>query len=208
MTETMMRLLTIAHKNSKRLVRLINDILDIEKIKAGKIAFDLKCVDVTSLIEQAIEANRGFAENFNVCVRFDGEHVPVFVRTDADRLIQVITNLLANAVKFSPRDGEATVAVERDAQSVRILVRDHGPGIPEDFRPRVFEKFAQADTTDTRLKGGTGLGLSIVKEIVRLLGGSVGFETPAGGGTIFHVALPRWDFVAGAGAVHRNKEVA
>jgi PAS domain S-box-containing protein len=197
LAEPTMRLLKIAHKNSERLVRLINDILDIEKIESGKIVFDLKRVDVTSLVEQAVEANRGFAEGFGVRVRFDGSPTPVFVRADSDRLVQVVTNLLSNAVKFSPRGEEVTVAIAHDAQSVRILVCDRGPGIPDDFKPRIFEKFAQADATDARQKGGTGLGLSIVKQIVALLGGAVGFEAAPGGGTVFHVALPRWE-IAGS----------
>jgi PAS domain S-box-containing protein len=200
MSEPTMRLLRIAHKNSERLVRLINDILDIEKIESGKVVFDLKRVELGALIEQSIEANRGYAEGYHVSVRFDAERTPAYVRADPDRLVQVITNLLSNAVKFSPQGEEVIVAVEPQAQTWRLTVRDRGIGIPEDFKPRIFEKFAQADATDARQKGGTGLGLSIVKQIVTLLGGAVGFDTPAGGGTVFHVDLPRWELAAGAEA--------
>ena len=119
------------------------------------------------------------------------------VRADPDRLAQVITNLLSNAIKFSPADHEVVVAIEKRTDVVRLTVRDHGPGIPVDFKPLIFEKFAQADAKDARQKGGTGLGLSIVKQIVDRLSGEVGFADALGGGTIFHVELPCWDHVAG-----------
>ena len=188
-----MRLLRIAHKNSERLVRLINDILDIEKIESGQVMFDLKRIEVRALVEQAIEANRGFADSFAVRVGLDAASVPAQVRADADRLVQVLTNLLSNAIKFSPHGANVTVAITSQAETVRISVRDRGPGIPADFKPRVFEKFAQADATDARQKGGTGLGLSIVKQIVTFLGGTVGFEDAPGGGTNFYIDLPRWE---------------
>src|SRR5262249_39125785 len=152
---------------------------------------DLERVDVRALLEQTIEANRGFAEGYQVRVVLNPGPETAFVTADADRLTQVVTNLLSNAIKFSPTEGEVELTLEQRSDEVRITVRDHGPGIPENFRPRIFEKFAQADATDARQKGGTGLGLSIVKQIVTLLGGTVGFETPADGGTMFHITLPR-----------------
>jgi CheY-like chemotaxis protein len=104
--------------------------------------------------------------------------------------MQVVTNLLSNAIKFSPAGGEVLVAIAARDGAMRISVRDHGPGIPDEFKPRIFEKFAQADASDARKKGGTGLGLSIVKQIVIRLDGQVGFEDAPGGGTIFQVDLP------------------
>jgi signal transduction histidine kinase len=193
LSEPTTRLLAIAHSNSERLVRLINDILDIEKMESGKTVFDMRPVDLVILAEQAIDANRGYAENYRVRLRMVPGPVTAFVRADPDRLIQVITNLLSNAIKFSPRDQEVVIAVEDRGDNVRLTVRDHGIGIPESFKPRLFEKFAQAEATDARQKGGTGLGLSIVKQIVILLGGTIEFETPANGGTTFHVDLPRWE---------------
>ncbi|HEY2228611.1 MAG TPA: hybrid sensor histidine kinase/response regulator [Xanthobacteraceae bacterium] len=118
------------------------------------------------------------------------------MHADPDRLAQVVTNLLSNAIQFSPHDAEVLVLVARHTDLVRISVRDHGPGIPADFRPRLFEKFAQADVFDARRKGGTGLGLSIVKEIVARLGGTVDFADAPGGGTVFHVDLASRDRVA------------
>ena len=194
--QPMERLLAIAYNNCQRLVRLVSDILDIEKMEAGRIGFNFSRVAVRSLVAQAIEANRGFAESYGVRVRLDEAGTAADVRADPDRLLQVITNLLSNAIKFSPADSEVSVAVEKGPDMVRLTVRDHGPGIPVDFKPLIFEKFAQADAGDARQKGGTGLGLSIVKQIVDRLGGEVGFADAAGGGTIFYVQLPCWDHVA------------
>jgi PAS domain S-box-containing protein len=189
------RLIAIAHSNTQRLVRLINDILDIEKIDSCTVAFNLQRVELRPLIEQAIESSRALADTYLVRLRFEVSKAQE-VRADPDRLTQVIANLLSNAIKFSPKNAEVVVAVENHADGIRITVRDHGPGIPESFRSRIFEKFAQADASDARQKGGTGLGLSIVKQIVLRLGGEVGFSDPPGGGTIFYVKLPRME-VAG-----------
>jgi PAS domain S-box-containing protein len=183
------RLLAIAQANSQRLVRLVNDILDIEKMESNRIDFYFRPVEARALVEQAIEANRGFTEAYGVRVRLDPASVGGDVYADPDRLVQVVTNLLSNAIKFSPPDAEVLVTVEHRAHLVRICVRDHGPGIPADFRPHMFDKFAQADATDARRKGGTGLGLSIVRQIVTRLGGTVDFADAPGGGTVFHVDL-------------------
>lgn len=190
------RLLTIAQTNSQRLVRLVNGILDIEKIESGKLVFVLKRVEARSLVEQAIEANRGFAEGFGVRLRLDAASEAGELRGDPDWLIQVVTNLLSNAIKFSPLGEEVVIGVEKRGGNVHISVRDHGHGVPDDFKARVFEQFAQADTSDARQNGGTGLGLSIVKQIVTRLGGQVGFGDAPGGGAIFHVDLPAWELAA------------
>lgn len=190
--EPAMRLLAIASKNSQRLARLIDDILDIEKIEADRMVFHLSRTDVRSLVDQMIENNRVFAECHCVHVRLDPASADGSVNADPDRLAQVITNLLSNAVKFSPPGEDVIVAVTADDNFVRISVRDRGAGVPEEFKPHMFEKFAQADVTASRQKGGTGLGLSIVKQIVERLSGKVGFEDAPDGGTIFTVALPTW----------------
>jgi hypothetical protein len=119
------------------------------------------------------------------------------VRADADRLAQVLTNLLSNSIKFSPAGSEVVVSISKRTESLRISLRDHGIGISADFRAHLFEKFAQADATNARQKGGTGLGLSIVKQIVERLGGEVGFDDAPGGGAVFHVDLPLWDITEG-----------
>jgi signal transduction histidine kinase len=192
-----MRLLRIAHSNCERLVRLINDILDMEQLESGRLIFNLRQIEVRSLVEQVITANQELAVSEGVHVRIAGAScAEVHVRADGDRLSQVVTNLLSNAIKFSARDQEVVVTIETDADLVRISVQDHGSGIPAEFRSQVFERFARADASDTRLKGGTGLGLTIVKQIVDRLGGEVSFIDASGGGTIFSVELPSWEGAA------------
>jgi PAS domain S-box-containing protein len=184
------RLLVIAHNNAQRLVRLINDILDIERAESGATALAFGRINAVELVEQVIESNRMCAEELGVHIALESDADRIEVTTDADRLAQIVTNLLSNAIKFSPEGAEVVVTLTRRAGGLRIAVRDWGPGIPEDFKPNVFEKFAQADATNARRKGGTGLGLSIVKQLVVLLGGQVGFSDAPEGGTIFHVELP------------------
>lgn len=192
LSDSAARLLTIAYSNSRRLVRLINDILDIEKLELGRVEFHLRRVDVKTLAAQAIEANGAFSDSFRVRMRLDVCEEEAAVRADPDRLTQVLINLLSNAAKFSPPDQEVIVSVTARGNRVRIAVRDHGPGIPHNFRDRIFEKFAQSDAT-ARRQGGTGLGLSIARQIVNQLGGAIGYESAPGGGTIFFADLPRWD---------------
>jgi len=187
------RLIKIAHSNSERLVRLINDILDIEKIESGKIAFNAVPVPLAPLLEQALQANRAFADGFGVTLKLEPVAEGAVVIADPDRLMQVMTNLISNAAKFSPEGGVIAISAMPLDRRYRICVADSGPGIPEEFRGRIFSKFAQADSSDTRQKGGTGLGLSIVREIVTRLGGSVSFDNPAEGGTVFKVDLPAED---------------
>jgi PAS domain S-box-containing protein len=184
------RLIKIAHSNSERLVRLINDILDIEKIESGKMNFDMKPVALLPLLEQTLQANRAFAEAYGVELKLDRAHDQAMVVADPDRLVQVITNLVSNAAKFSARGGVVRVSIHLLDRRYRISVADRGPGIPEEFKERIFNKFAQADSSDTRQKGGTGLGLSIVREIVTRMGGTVSFDSVVGEGATFHVDLP------------------
>jgi PAS domain S-box-containing protein len=185
-------LLDIAAKNSERLVRLINDILDIEKIESGEMGFRLMPQDLMTLVEQAVEANQSYGQPYGIALRITESVSGVRVRADADRMQQVLTNLLSNAVKFSPRDGVVEVAVTAAKGRALIRVRDRGKGIPAGFRTRIFEKFAQADATSTRQQGGTGLGLTISKAIVERHGGRIWFETVEGKGTTFFVELPEW----------------
>lgn len=188
-------LLEIAHKNSERLVGLVNDILDIEKIESGRMEFRHDRLEAGGLVEQAVEANQSYAAQHEVEYRITTRpDTPLPVQGDADRLIQVLTNLLSNAAKFSPAGSTVEVAVELLAglggRQARISVRDRGAGIPEEFRSRIFQRFAQADASDVRRKGGTGLGLSIAKAIVERHGGRIGFEPAEGGGTCFWFTLP------------------
>ena len=186
------RLVQIALASSERLVRLINGILDIEKIESGNLPFDMRRIRLYPLVAQTIESMRGFAAAYSVQISLDPECQDCEVRADPDRLAQVVTNLLANAIRFSPSDQEVVVTIRKATDVIRVSVRDRGPGIPDAFKPRIFEKFAQADNTDARKKGGTGLGLSIAKEIINRLGGEIGFDDAPGGGTSFHFELPDW----------------
>ncbi|MFN7108048.1 MAG: response regulator [Brevundimonas sp.] len=183
------RLIQIAQANSQRLVRLINDILDIEKIESGKLRLDMVPLDLRDIAKRSVEGVSGYADDLNVRLLLsDGE--PVSVRGDADRLIQVVTNLLSNALKFSPSGGQVRVTVDPTTRLARLSVVDEGPGIPDAFRARIFSKFAQADGSDTRAKGGTGLGLAIAREIAERHGGRLWFESAEGQGATFHLDLP------------------
>lgn len=182
----------IAHKNSERLIMLVNDILDIEKIESGKMQFDMKPLELVPLVEQALEVNRAYGDQFNVSFLLEPSQSVVTVNADAGRLMQVMANLLSNAAKFSSSGGTVNVTVHCAEKKVRVSVADHGQGIPEEFRGKIFQKFSQADSSDTRKKGGTGLGLSITKAIVEQMGGEIGFESESGAGTTFFVELPEW----------------
>ncbi len=183
------RLIAIAHANCQRLIRLINDMLDVEKIQSGKMRFDMARLSFADVARRSTESMHAYAGTQNVRIEFTANpHGDV--RADGDRLTQVITNLISNAVKFSPPGGHVYVSVEPVDRLVRLCVRDEGPGIPDEFRTRIFTKFAQADSSDTRQKGGTGLGLVIAKEIVEHHGGRLWFESEIGQGTSFYVDLP------------------
>jgi PAS domain S-box-containing protein len=191
--EAVKTLVGIAKSNCERLIRLINDILDIEKIESGKMTLDLQVLELKPLLEQALAANEGYGAPKNLKLTLEFPDEELMVRADGDRLTQVVTNLLSNAMKFSPENGVVEIHVARNESSVRVEVRDHGPGIPEEFRKRIFQKFSQADSSDTRQKGGTGLGLNISRAIVERLGGTIGFETRTGEGTTFYFELPEWE---------------
>jgi PAS domain S-box-containing protein len=184
------RLLEIAGNNTQRLIRLVNDILDIEKLRSGRMAFQFADTAVDDVLAQVVAANRGFADSFGVEIRQVASIPGGLIHADTDRLNQAITNLVSNAVKFSPRGVAVEVGAIKTGSGIRISVRDRGPGIPESFRPRIFERFSQADASDTRQKGGSGLGLSIAREIVHRHGGKISFESETGRGTVFHIDLP------------------
>ena len=190
-------LLDIAGKNTERLVRLINDILDIEKLETGRLQLEAQALPLMPLLEQALEQNGPYAREYGVRLRRVGE-VDATVEVDPDRFAQIMSNLLSNAIKHSPRDGLVDLEVARVAGGVELAVRDRGGGIPLEFQPRVFERFAQADASDARQRGGTGLGLAITRSLVAQMGGEIGFVSIPGEGTRFHVRLPEIDAPASA----------
>lgn len=182
----------IALNNTDRLVRLINDILDIQKIESGKMAFHRQWIKLAPLLEQAIESNRSYGQQYGVEFVIENHLPKAEIKTDSDRLMQVMTNLLSNAAKFSPRGEKVEISVAILEKVIRVSVADRGPGIPPEFRGRIFQKFAQADSSDSRQKGGTGLGLSIAKSIIERLGGQINFESQLNVGSTFYFDLPEW----------------
>jgi PAS domain S-box-containing protein len=187
--DTIKDMLAIAEGNSRRLRQLIDDLLDMDKLIAGKMTFDLQPIKLNELLAECDASLQGFAQQVGVRLLHTACS-ELQVLADAQRLHQVLSNLLSNALKFSPPQGEVRLYSELVGQSVRILVSDQGPGIPADFTARIFEKFAQADASDRRQKGGTGLGLAISKELIERMGGSIGFVSGLQQGSTFWVELP------------------
>lgn len=188
--EKMLPLLDIASRNSQLLTRLINDLLDMEKLAAGKMRFDLQTQALMPLVEQAIESARPYAQQYGVTLLLAQRADAARVRVDGGRLQQVLGNYLSNAAKFSPQGAQVDVAVRMAGEMARVEVIDHGPGIAEEFKQRIFEKFSQADASNTRQKGGTGLGLAISRELIERMHGRVGFESQEGHGSLFYFELP------------------
>jgi PAS domain S-box-containing protein len=183
-------LATVAERNAQRLLDLINDLLDIDKIESGKFTLQPESVRLGELVQESLILNKSFADRFRVALEVRGEVPDVRLHVDRKRLMQVMTNLLSNAAKFSPEGSAIEVSTRCVDGMVRVEVSDRGPGIPEDFRTRIFTRFAQADSTTTRHKGGTGLGLAICKRLIELMDGRIGFDDRPGGGTTFHFELP------------------
>lgn len=182
-------MLEIAHKNSLRLAHLINDLLDMEKLVAGMMILDLETQPLMPLVDHTLETVHAYGEQYGVKFAVVARADDVRVCVDGIRLQQVLTNFLSNAAKFSPQGGVVEVAARRIDAMVRVEVIDHGPGIPEEFRSRIFQKFSQADSSDARKMGGTGLGLAISKELVERMNGSIGFQSEPGRGACFYFEL-------------------
>ena len=182
------RLLEIAVQNTDRLIRLINDILDLERIEAGKVGLELARTDAAALIRHAAEVMQPMADRAGVALQARGDSVAV--AADGDRILQVLTNLHSNAVKFSPPGSTVEVGVERRGDEALFHVADRGRGIPADRLEAVFERFQQVDSSDSRQKGGTGLGLAIARSLVQQHGGRIWVESVVGEGTTFRFTLP------------------
>lgn len=183
-------LLTIASKNSQRLTFLINDLLDMEKLSAGQMHFNIQEYPLNYLLTQALESNLTFGTQRKIHLRLQAPVPDVAVAVDSQRLMQILSNLLSNAIKYSPENETVEISAMIRKNSVRISVRDHGEGIPAEFHSRIFQKFAQADSSNTREKGGTGLGLAISRELVERMGGNIGFDSDLPKGAHFYVDLP------------------
>lgn len=178
----------IAERNTLRLITLINDILDLERLEAGRIEIRLAPVSVAALVERSCESVRAYADAQGVAIEHEG--VAGTVLGDEDRLVQVLVNLLSNAVKFSPHGAVVTVSSAEGPGQVELRVSDRGRGIPADRLQDIFERFQQVEATDAREKGGTGLGLAIAKAIVELHDGEIGVASQVGRGSTFHFSVP------------------
>ncbi len=184
------RMLAIAQKNCNRLILLVNDILDLEKLTSGQSRFDYVTADVGALVDQALRTTQPMADGFGVALAYDRPAEALPCRVDVNRFQQVMANLISNATKFSPVGGQVEVATRLDGGLIIVSVTDHGSGVPVAFRSKIFTAFSQADSSSTRSKDGTGLGLKISREIVERMGGRIGFESETGKGTTFWFSLP------------------
>ncbi len=182
------RMLTIAVSNTDRLVRLVNDILDLERITSGRSVMELRDADLAELVRTAVAALQGQSDQARVTL--DVRAPALLLRVDSDRIVQVLVNLLGNAIKFSPSGGTVSIDLRRDGDDARIEVTDRGRGIPPADLERIFERFQQVDATDAREKGGTGLGLPIARSIVEQHGGRLWAENRKGDGATFCLVLP------------------
>jgi PAS domain S-box-containing protein len=191
LSEKAQGMLDIAYRNTDRLGLIINDILDLEKIAAGRMEFHLEAVDMATLIQEAIAENKPYSERYNVSMVSSGLKDNIMCLCDKDRIFQVMNNLLSNAAKFSHKGGEVIINLEERENTIYISVEDFGAGIPSEAKATIFDRFTQADSSDRRAKGGTGLGLSIVKTLIEQQGGKIDFKSKWGKGTKFFFELPK-----------------
>ena len=184
------RLVHIAHQNCERLIPLINDILDIDKIASGKMRFEMQELPLAQAMRRVVEATEPFAQKYEAQLELVPMAHEVRISVDEDRFVQAMSNLISNACKFSPKRGKVIISASVARGQVHLSVTDSGPGIPEEFRGRIFERFSQADSSAVRQAGGTGLGLHITRQIVERMNGRIGFDTQAGKGSTFWMEFP------------------
>ena len=189
LTDKTRNLVEIAHRNSERLVLIVNDMLDLEKMAAGKMVFEMRDYDARQLFSEALDANDSYLAQYGVTVAKRGFDSAPMIHCDPDRMLQVLNNLLTNAAKFSPRGGEVHAILENTKEGVILSVQDFGAGIPKAAQATIFERFSQAKNSRTEQQG-TGLGLSIVKAIVDHHKGSVTLASEEGKGTTIRICLP------------------
>lgn len=190
LSESGKALLNIARNNAARLARLVSDILDIDDILSGRLKLDFRATSLVTLVERAVDDSRpqASAADVNLVLRNDITQASVY--GDAERLVQSLSHLLSNALKFSPRGTTVEVSLARHSTGIRVAVVDQGPGIPDAFLDRLFQPFSQAESTDSDTRGGAGLGLSIAKAVIQQHAGTIGHESVPGRGTCFYFDLP------------------
>jgi PAS domain S-box-containing protein len=198
--EKAQRMLDIAVNNTDRLVRLINDILDIERIDSGRITMQKRPIEIGEIMAQAVEVMRPMAEKSGVILELQPVNATIYA--DPDRMMQTFTNLISNAIKFSPSGGKITLAGRTESDRIHLTVSDQGRGVPSDKLESIFERFQQVDASDSREKGGTGLGLAICRTIVHQHEGKIWAESTLGQGSTFHITLPLAEIGAGPEVDH------
>jgi len=185
----------LAHKNTERLILLVNDLLDVEKIQAGKIDLNFSKVNLTAVVKESIATNQTYASQLKVGIELADFVKDYFVKGDSNRLLQVMANLISNAAKYSPANEVIKITLTRCDNLVQVSVSDNGDGIPPEYRSKIFQKFSQIDASDRRQKGGTGLGLNITKAIVEYHGGTIDFISEVNKGATFFFKLPLWEAI-------------
>lgn len=183
--------LALAERNVVRLATLVDDLLDVQKLAAGRLSLRLTRVDVCALVDGRVERAEGLAARFGVALTVRHEAGPLEVELDDVRVEQILDNLLSNAAKFSPEGAPITLTTRAEGAYAVVDVRDRGPGVALEAQGRIFEPFVQGDSTDARAFAGTGLGLSISRAIALAHGGSLDVESPPGEGATFSLRLPR-----------------
>jgi PAS domain S-box-containing protein len=186
-----MDMVRLANKNCQRLIRLVDDILDMDQLMSDSMHFELRSLNLIDVVQQSLEENYPFALSFQVQLKFTPPDYPCMVDGDEGRLHQILTNLLSNAVKFSQAGDVVQIRIIELDLVLKIEVEDSGSGIPVGFQKRIFEAFAQADGSDTRRQGGTGLGLKISKRLIEAMNGNIGFTSTVGQGSLFWITLPK-----------------
>ena len=189
--DSAVQMLDIAERNSERLLLLINDLLDMEKIDSGKMDYSFEAYMLSDLLNQSISENESFAKQQQISFLLEQPIPNVFINVDKERFLQVMSNLLSNAVKFTRPNTSVDISAEiTDKNHVCVSIRDHGTGIPENFKDKIFTKFSQADSSDARQQNGTGLGLSICKAIIAQMHGDISYKNLPDAGAIFYFSLP------------------
>jgi len=188
------QLLKITMDNCHRLEKLVNDILDINILDSSDKHFNITDCDPVQMISQSLNEYQLFADLYKSKLHFENPidaHESVMMQVDADRFVQVLANLLTNAIKFSPEQSTINISLQSTDTQMSVFIEDQGPGITDGFRQRIFQKFAQGDSSDTRKYGGTGLGLYICKQIIEGMHGSIDYSNQAEGGAVFFFSLPK-----------------
>ncbi|MBV2130521.1 sensor histidine kinase [Arsukibacterium indicum] len=185
-------LLQIAASNSQRLTLLINDLLDLEKLSASQMVFSMQPHDISAIVQRSIAENSpyGHKRQVSLCYIPAPDNMATIALVDENRLLQVLANVLSNAIKFSPEQGEVKISLQQQSTNLIIAIADEGPGIAIEFQQRIFQRFAQENASNTREQGGTGLGLALSQELMHAMQGDITFVSEAGKGTTFYLTLP------------------